>query len=135
MTPPHKITKAHLASYIQTCTVGVPTPAAVRADLAPFLAVESFAQDQSGTKRNYEETVEHLAKVRATVTRFSFEILDAVVDDAAGSFACRFRPCVGMEKGREVRLEIALFGRFDGEGRITFVYEMTRNLSEDVRLN
>jgi hypothetical protein len=127
MTHAPKITKTHLSAYIQTCTVGVPTVAAARADLTPFLA-ESFSQDQAGTQRNYEETLEHLSKVRTAVTQFSFEMLDAVVDEAGGSFACRFRPSVRMKEGRAARLEIALFGRFDGEGKITFIYEITRSL-------
>jgi hypothetical protein len=126
MTSKVKITKEHLASYIQTCTVGHPSKEAVQQDLAPFITRE-YTQNRAGVEQNYEQTLAHLVQVRAKISELTFQVLDLVVDESAGTFACRFRSSPKMSDGKTVKFEIALFGTFDSEGRFTHIYELSRS--------
>jgi hypothetical protein len=127
MTSKVKVTKEYLISYIQTCTVGQPSEEVVEKDLAPFLTSE-YTQNRAGVRQSYKQTIAHLAQVRAKISEFNFKVLDVVVDESAGTFATRFHSSPKMNDGKEVKVEIALFGNFDKEGKFTYIYELSRSL-------
>jgi hypothetical protein len=124
-----KITKIHLASYIQTCTIGQPSKEAVQQDLTPFIS-DTFTQYRAGAEQNYQDTLLHLSRLRGAVFAFEFEMFDVVVDEAAGTFACRFHSRVNMRDGRKVAVEIALFGTFNEEGKFTHIHEVSSDLKQ-----
>lgn len=127
MSPKIKITKAYLASYIQTCAFGQASTEAVQQDLAPFMT-DTFTQYRGGVEQDYRETLLHLAKLRDAISEFKFEMFDLVVDETARTFASRFHSWVRMKEGKEVAVEIALFGNFNKEGKFIRMHEVSTDL-------
>ncbi|KAF2434118.1 hypothetical protein EJ08DRAFT_24099 [Tothia fuscella] len=122
MSPKLKITKAYLANYIQSVAVGQPTKEAVQQDLDPFLSLE-YTINRGGVEQDYAENLAHIARTRAVIADFKFEMYDFVCDELAGTFASRNHSFVTGVDGEKVTLEVVLFGTFNREGKFTHIYE------------
>ncbi|KIW03668.1 hypothetical protein, variant [Verruconis gallopava] len=122
-----KIDASWVTSFVECLAVGSSSPDDIRNDVDAFLS-PSYVQNRHGVKSNYEDTILHLVQVRSAIVELKVELIDLVVDETKGKFASRHVAYVKNKEGKESSVEVALFGSFDDEGKLTYVYEMSRQL-------
>jgi hypothetical protein len=123
-----KLTKEHVESFIRACSTGSPSHEAIQRDLSAYVS-PLYVQERGGVKSNYLETVDHLAEVRDDTESLDVQIHHLVVDAKERSMASRHTATV-RRKGDHVfvKVEVALFGEFNDEGRFVRMYEMAKKI-------
>jgi len=123
-----KVTKEYVESFIRACSTGSPDHDDIRRDLSAFVS-PLYVQDRGGVKSNYLETVDHLSVLRDDIESLDVHIHDLVVNAKERSMASRHTATV-RRKGDHVfvKLEVALFGEFNDEGRFVRMYEMAKKI-------
>jgi hypothetical protein len=127
-----KITKQYVENFITTLATGDNSLEIIKREVSPFIT-STYIQNRGGVESNYSATISHLSNVRFIIQELKVEVLDLVIESVesggAGKMASRHRSWLKRKDGAEVHVEVALFGEFDSEGKFTYMYEMTRDVT------
>ncbi|KAJ1545277.1 hypothetical protein HK405_004798 [Cladochytrium tenue] len=88
-----------------------------------------YIQVTDGAVSDREAFITHVEAVRGHIQSGELKVVDFVLDPARGVFADRHVVKVVKNDGNASELDVYMFGRLDGDGRITEVNEITRVIS------
>ncbi|KAJ1547530.1 hypothetical protein HK405_005609, partial [Cladochytrium tenue] len=88
-----------------------------------------YIQITDGAVSDREAFIKHVEALRGHIQSGEFKVVDFVYDPVRGVFADRHVFKAVKNNGNTSELEIYMFGKLDGDGRVTEVNEITRVIS------
>lgn len=115
---------AFLTSFTEELAFGDDDPAAVVARHYP----EGFVQYSDGRRFDRDDLAAHAAPLRKNLVSWRVDVQEALV--SGRRLAARYTMHSTMRKGRELEIEVYMFGELDGEGRFRRIDQLTRTVAE-----
>lgn len=115
---------AFLTSFTEGLAFGDDDLAAVVARHYP----EGFEQYSDGRRFDRDELAAHAAPLRKNLVSWRVDVQEALV--SGRRLAARYTMHSTMRKGRELEIEVYMFGELDGEGRFRRIDQLTRTVAE-----
>ena len=85
-------------------------------------------QYSDGRRFDRDDLAAHAAPLRKNLVSWRVDVQEALV--SGRRLAARYTMHSTMRKGRELEIEVYMFGELDGEGRFRRIDQLTRTVAE-----